>query len=80
MGTREMTRERKSTACACGAKESDGELSRAEGAKHERQEKELESRIQCALEEVYEALLEAGSIDGADASFFDLELASELIH
>lgn len=75
-----MTRKRKSTSHNCHEQATGGVLPREKCEPRTQYEIELEDRMQCALREVREALLEASYRDEADHVMVNLKLASELTH
>ncbi len=76
----EMTRKRKSTSHNPDEQATVGMLPRETRESHTQYEIELEDRMQCALREVCEALLEASDPNKADDAMVNLKLASELTH
>lgn len=75
-----MTRKRKSTSHNRHEQATVGVLPREKYESCTQYEIELEDRMQCALREVREALLEASEPDEADHVMVNLKLASELTH
>ncbi len=73
-----MTRKRNPTPLNRHQQATVGVLSHQECEPRTQHEIELEDRLQCALREVCEALLEASDPDEAECSMVNLKLASEL--
>jgi len=76
----DMTRKRKSTADNRHEQATVSVLPPETREPRTQYEIELEARMQCALREVCEALLEASDPDEADDVMVTLKLASELTH
>ncbi|MDQ3754540.1 MAG: hypothetical protein M3371_07405 [Acidobacteriota bacterium] len=75
-----MTRKRKSTSHNCQEQAIVGVSPREKCAPRTQHEIELKDRMQCALREVREALLEASDPDDGDDARVNLKLVSELTH
>ena len=76
----DMTRKRKSTADNRHEQATVSVLPRETCEPRTQYEIELEDRMQCALREVREALLEASDTDEAGDVMVNLKLASQLTH